>query len=80
MPPTRQDFIQGLFYSGDLGEGEVAYEPRLLCWSVLVESLGAMWTVLAFAKSPRTKPGDCAGHRITRPEGLVQCESMSFAS
>ena len=32
--------------------------------------------MLAFAKSPGMKPGDLAGHRFTRPESLVQCESM----
>ena len=35
-----------------------------------------MWTILTFAKSPDTKPGNLAGHRFTRPEGLVQWESM----
>ena len=32
--------------------------------------------MLAFAKSPGTKPGDLAGHRFIRSEGLEQCESM----
>ena len=34
VPPTWQDLTQGLFYRGDLGEGKVAYEPRLSqCWT-----------------------------------------------
>ena len=43
--------MEGLFYSGDLGK-DVKHEPRLVPW----------WTMLAFAKSPGTKPGDLAGH------------------
>ena len=39
-------------------------------------SLDAIWTMLAFAKSPGTKPGDLAGKRFTRPGGPVQFESM----
>ena len=35
-----------------------------------------MWTMLAFDKSPGTKPGDLAGHRLTTPKGPVQCESI----
>ena len=47
------------------------------CWTILIiESLGAMWAMLAFAKSPGTKPGDLAGHKFTRPGGPVQWESM----
>ena len=37
VPPTRQDLTQGLFYSGDIGKGEVVQEPKLIrccqCWS-----------------------------------------------
>ena len=41
------------FYSGDLGEREVALKLRLVCcWTMLViRSLGAMWTIRAFAKT-----------------------------
>ena len=78
MLSTRQDLTQGLIDNGDLEDGEVAHKPRLIrCWTVLIiGSLGAMSTLLAFAKSPGTKPGDLAGHRFTRPKDLVQCESM----
>ena len=50
-------------------------------WSMLVIGfLGAMWTMLAFAKSPSKKPSDFAGQRLTRPEGPMQCESiLAFA-
>ena len=78
VPPTRQDLIQGLFYSGDLREEEGGHESKLVpCWSILViGSLGAMYTMLAVAKFPGTKPGDLAGHRFTGPRSPVQCESM----
>ena len=32
--------------------------------------------MLAFTKSPGTKPGDIAGHRFTGPGGLAHCKSM----
>ena len=35
-----------------------------------------MWTILAFAKSPSTKPDDLAGHGFTIPRGPVKCDSM----
>ena len=78
VPPTRQDLTQGLFLERGFRRGGVIHEPRLLCcWSMLViSSLGAMWTMLTFAKSPGTKTGDFASHRFTRPGGLGQCESM----
>ena len=34
------------------------------------------FTMLVIVKSSATKPGDFAGHKFTRPEGLVQCESI----
>ena len=34
-----------------------------------IDSQAAMWTTLAFGKSPGMKPGDIASHRFTRPEG-----------
>ena len=82
MCPTRQDLTQGLFYCGGFGEGEVEHEPRLVCcWSMLaIGSLGAMSTMLNFAKSPCTKPGYLAGHRFTRPEWQVQFESIQAFS
>ena len=43
---------------------------------LVIGSLGAMWTILAFAESLGTKLGDLAGHKFTKPESLVQCESM----
>ena len=48
-PPTREDLTQGFFYSR---RGGVGHEPKLVrYWSMLVRgSLGAMWTMLAFAK------------------------------
>ena len=33
---------------------------------LVIDSLGEMWTMLAFATSPDTKPADLAGHRLTR--------------
>ena len=36
-------------------------------------SLGTMWNMLTF---PVRMPGDLAGHRVTRPEDLEQCEFM----
>ena len=39
------------FYNGDLAER-----------GVVIGSLGAMWTMKAFAKSPDTKPNDLAGY------------------
>ena len=56
LVPTKQDSTQGLFYNRGLGEGDVAHKLKLMpCWSVLdIGSLSAMWTMLAFAKSPGT--------------------------
>ena len=39
-----------------------------------------MWTMPAFSKSPSTMPGDLAGDRLTRPEGLLKCESILVIS
>ena len=52
VPPTRENLTQGHFYSGDLGE--VRYEFWLIPWwtILVIRSLCAMWTVLAFAKFP----------------------------
>ena len=36
----------------------------------------AMWTMLVIVKYPGTKPGDLAGQIFTRPDDLVQCESI----
>ena len=57
----QEGFDRRSFYSGD-GDREFAREPRLVCcWSILViESLGAMWTMLVFAKSPSSRPDDFA--------------------
>ena len=44
--------------------------------TLIIGSLGTIWTILAFSNSPGTEPGDLAGHRFTSPEGLVQCESL----
>ena len=57
VPPTRQELTQSLFYSRDLGEEEeeeVGYEFRLVLWWTMLDIglLDAMWTMLAFAKSP----------------------------
>ena len=54
------------------------HDPRLVhCWSMLViGSVGPMWTLIVFAKSPSTKPNDLVGHRFSRPEGLLQWEFM----
>ena len=78
VSPIILNFIQGLLYWADLREAEVAYEPRLVgCWSMLVIGLlGGILTMLAFFKSPRTKPGYLAGHKFTWTEGLVQWESI----
>ena len=43
-----------------------------------IGALSAICTMLAFAKFPCTKPDNLASHRFTRPEGLVQCESILF--
>ena len=53
LPSTRQDLTQGYFIVG-VGDGDVAQELRLIrCWTMLViGSQDAMWTMLAFAKSP----------------------------
>ena len=75
MPPTRQNLTQGLFYSGGFREGGSYTWAKTLALLV-IGSLSAMWTILAFAKSLGTKPGDLAGHRFTRPKSPVQCESM----
>ena len=71
-------FDTNSFYSGNLGEGKFGHELKLMpCWTMLViGSLGAMWIMLVFAKSPDIKPGDLAGHRFTRLRGPVLCESM----
>ena len=55
MPSTRKDLTQGHFIVG-VREGEFTHEPRLMhCWTMMVVgSLGTMWTMLAFAKSPST--------------------------
>ena len=45
--------------------------------SIILVTLAAMWTMQAF-QSPGTKPGDLAGHGLTRPEGLVLCLSLIF--
>ena len=54
MPSTRHDLTQDLFYCVDFEEGKVRHEPKFMpCFSMLViGSLGVMWTMLAFAKSP----------------------------
>ena len=60
LSPTLQDFdtryfSYWLFKVG--GEG----------WIMLViRSLGVMWTMQAFAKSPGTKSGDLAGHSLNQ--------------
>ena len=71
-------FYSTSLYNGDLEKGKMVHEPRLvLCWSMLViGSLGAMWTILTFAKYPGMKSGSLAGHWFTWPEGPVQCEPM----
>ena len=55
-PPDRIRHKCFFFYSRDFGEREVAHESRLVrCWSmVVIGSQGAMWTILAFSKSPGT--------------------------
>ena len=58
---------QVLFIVG-VREGEVSF--------LVVGSLGTMGSMLCIVKSLGTRPGDLAGHRFTRPEGLVQCESI----
>ena len=75
VPPSKQDLTQDDFESGDLGQKKVEHEFRLVsCRTLLnIGSLGAMWTMLAFAKSPGTNPGDLAGHSLTKPEGLALC-------
>ena len=74
LPPSRI-WHKVIFKSG--GEGKSHTSRLVRSWSVLViESLGATWTMLALAKSPGTKSGNLAGHRFTWPEGRVQCESL----
>ena len=65
MFSTRQDLTQGLF-CGDLGNGKVGHKPRLVpCWTMkVIGSFVAMWTKIAFAKSPGAKPSDLAGHNF----------------
>ena len=58
LPPTRHDLIQGLFYRGDLGEGQVGHVPYRTM--LVIGSLGVMRTIHAFAKPPGTKLGDFA--------------------
>ena len=74
---TRQNLTQCFFHSGCLCEGNVRHEPRLVpFWTILViGSPGAMWTMQNFLKSSYTKPGDLAGHSLTRTESLVLCLS-----
>ena len=65
VAPTRQDLIQGLFYSGDLGVGWSWSETHVL---LDIGSVGTMWTMLAFVKSPGTYarwPGyEHSSHRL----------------
>ena len=43
---------------------------------LVIGSFGALSTILVFAKSPDTMPGDLAGHRFPRLKGQVQCLSF----
>ena len=44
MPPTWQDLTKGLFYNGDLVEGEVGSEPKFVSGQIMLVtgSQGAM--------------------------------------
>ena len=66
-PPGRI-WHKVIFYSEYLGEGDVGHKPKLVpCWTMLdIGSLGSMWTILAFAKSPGMKPGDLVGHNLNQ--------------
>ena len=64
---SRSFFIEGIWGTAHTSLMPCAGAPRI-----------TRCNVVAFAMSPSTKTGDLAGHRLTRPWGLMQCESISF--
>ena len=66
-----------LFDSMDLVGGRSGTtETRVLQEKVVIGSLVAMWTMLAFASLPASIPGDLDGHSFTRSEGFMLCLSL----
>ena len=71
VSPTRQDLTQGLFYSGDLREREIAHKPRLVhCWLMMITRCNCE-LCKPLLSLPECMPDDLADHRFTRPEGLM---------
>ena len=72
VPPTGRIWHKVFYYNGDLEEGEVEYQPKLVaCRTMLVmESLGAMWTILCqlLLSLSTCLPGDLAGHRFSQTQ------------
>ena len=62
-------FDTGLFYSGYFEEEEVIHESML----VIGSSLDAIWTTLAFAKSPGMMLSDLVGDRFIRSSAMWGC-------
>ena len=77
LPPDRI-WHKVFFYSGGLEEGKVGLKLRLMpTWTILViGSLGAMWTMQAFVKSPCTKPNDLAGHNLNKSWRSTAIDSL----
>ena len=50
------------------------YKEKL--WTVFLYIDSFLMAIYHCAKSPGKKPKDFAGHRFTKPEGLMLCESL----